>query len=85
MSFISSLVKLRPVLSFLGRVGRQLLNFAVEYVRDLDKKDDLTNEQKRKRAVAAIIFAAERFGKSITPEDAERLIKVAILIVRFVG
>ena len=84
MNYVKILGALRPVISFLARYGVKLLDFAIAYVKDLDGKD-LDNAEKRRKAVIAIQIMAERLGKTISKEEAERLIKIAIVILRFIG
>jgi hypothetical protein len=84
MNYIKLLGYLRPVLGLLSKYGVKLFEFALEYVKDLEGKD-ASNEEKRHKAVTAIQWFVRLTGKEISKEEAERLIKIAIIVIRLSG
>lgn len=82
MSLIQTWKALRPIVLLVKKYGLAVFNKALEAVEGLDGQDDLANEEKKRRAIAIIVFFANQVGVRVEAVDVEKLIKIAIILVR---
>lgn len=72
----------RPIIALGAKYGYAVFSKVLDAVADMEERGDLANEEKRRRVIASVVFFAAQLKISVSPEDIEKLIKIAIILIR---